>query len=316
MTRYRILSLDGGGIRGVLTAALLERIETARPGFLSKIDLFAGTSTGGLLALGLASGMAPRVIKSLYTERGPAIFADSFWDEVKDLGFAVGAQYSLDPMKAELEGIFGSSTLGDLPSRILITSFDLKDEKRGIWKPKIFHNFPCGDTDGEQTIIDVALRTIAAPTFFPVYQHYIDGGVVANNPSMCALAQALDQRVKPAHRAQRLEDVVLLSLGTGANRRFLEAANADWGWASWAIQIGGGLPPELRLPLAEILLEGHADLARFQCEQILRNQFWRLNPNLPDPIGLDAIHRIQELIDIAMSIDLEPTLSWLEAEFR
>src|SRR5512144_125229 len=125
MGYYHILSLDGGGIRGLLTAILLERLEAAVPGFLAKVDLFAGTSTGGILALGLAAGRSPAQARELYETQGRVVFADSVLDNVRDLGHAVGAQYSNGPLKRVLTEQFGDLTLGDLPRRVLITSFDL-----------------------------------------------------------------------------------------------------------------------------------------------------------------------------------------------
>src|SRR5438270_13739741 len=77
MPPYHILALDGGGIRGLLTTILLERLEAAVPGFLSHIDLFAGTSTGGILALGLASGITPTAARDLYEGKGPEVSAES-----------------------------------------------------------------------------------------------------------------------------------------------------------------------------------------------------------------------------------------------
>lgn len=125
MSSYRVLSLDGGGIRGLITAILLERLEEAHPGFLSYIDLFAGTSTGGLLALGLASGMSPKEIRSLYEEMGKRVFSNSFLDGILDLGNLIGAEYSIGPLKRELENRFGDKRLGDLPKKVLVSSFDL-----------------------------------------------------------------------------------------------------------------------------------------------------------------------------------------------
>ncbi len=100
--KYRILSLDGGGIRGVLTARLLERIAEVRPEFLGRVDLFAGTSTGSILAIGLAMGLTPTRLVALYREQGPLIFRDSAWDDVRDLWGLNGAQYST---RNRLEGI-------------------------------------------------------------------------------------------------------------------------------------------------------------------------------------------------------------------
>jgi predicted acylesterase/phospholipase RssA len=128
MSPYRILSLDGGGIRGVLTAKLLERLEMAHPGFLSKVDLLAGTSTGGILALGLAVGLAPEEIGRLYEESGTKVFANSLWDDIRDLGMLIGSDYSNEPLKQALLELMGEITLGDLQKRVLVSSFDLDND--------------------------------------------------------------------------------------------------------------------------------------------------------------------------------------------
>jgi patatin-like phospholipase/acyl hydrolase len=209
MPPYHILSLDGGGIRGLLTTILLERLEAAVPGFLSKIELFAGTSTGGILALGLAAGVTPTAARGLYEEKGPEVFADTLFDNVRDLGNAIGAQYGNAHLKRVLTEYFGEKILDDLlPNHVLISSFDLDngpDQPAALrtWKPKFFHNFAGPDSDGKERVVDVALRSAAAPSFFPVYQGYADGGVFANNPSMAALAQALE----PTTGQQNLSDI-------------------------------------------------------------------------------------------------------------
>src|SRR5262245_1918539 len=118
MAPYRILTIDGGGIRGLLTTILLERLEAAVPGFLSRIDLFAGTSTGGILALGLASGVTPNAARALYEEKGPAVFQDSLFDNIRDLGHAIGAQYGNTNLKKALTDYFGDKTLGELPKKV------------------------------------------------------------------------------------------------------------------------------------------------------------------------------------------------------
>src|SRR5262249_35502131 len=150
MAQYHILSIDGGGIRGLLSAILLERLEAAVPGFLAKVDLFAGTSTGAILALGLACGVTPTQARGLYEERGPEVFADSVLDNVRDLGNALGAQYSNGNLKKVLGDYFGARTLADIPHKVLISAFDLDNGPANpaplrTWKPKFFHNFPGPD---------------------------------------------------------------------------------------------------------------------------------------------------------------------------
>jgi len=113
MAKYRILSLDGGGIRGIVTAIVLERLnsENGLKGWLDSIDLIAGTSTGGLLALGLAHGLDIRQIRQLYEEKGDRIFDDSWLDDLIDIGKITGADYDIRNLEKELKKIFGQTTL-------------------------------------------------------------------------------------------------------------------------------------------------------------------------------------------------------------
>jgi patatin-like phospholipase/acyl hydrolase len=116
MAKYRILRIDGGGIRGLITTILLQRI-AAEPGmgnFLDNTDLLAGTSTGGLLALGIAKGLPLDRIRETYEKQGPKIFDDSWMDNIRDLGKIRGADYSIKPLKAELQNLFGQTNLGQL----------------------------------------------------------------------------------------------------------------------------------------------------------------------------------------------------------
>ncbi len=305
MSNFHIVSLDGGGIRGVLTAALLERIDNGFPGFLTQVDLFAGTSTGGILALALASGMTPAEARNLYERLGTRVFTDSFWDNLADLGQLRGAQYSNTALKEELINQFGSMTLAELPYKVIISSFDLDNEATGLgkvrsWKPKYFHNFPGNDSDGYQKVVDVALCTSAAPTFFPVYQGYVDGGVVSNNPSMCAVAQAIE----PNTGKQMLRNLRVLSLGTGFNPKYLLSDNDDWGLVQWAPH------------LISLILEGSSGLADYQCRQLLGNRYMRINPVLPLEIGLDGVDQIPLMTSLASQFDLGDAIPWVKKNFK
>jgi len=304
MSRYRILSIDGGGIRGVLTAILLERLEDQNPGFLKKVDLIAGTSTGGLIALGLASGKTTSEARILYEKHGNKVFSDSLWDNINDLGGLIGANYSIKYLKEVLTAEFGELKLDQLNTRVLISSFDLDNSPNDLgvvrnWKPKFFHNFPGSDSDGQELVVDVALRTAVAPTYFPIYQGYIDGGVVANNPSMCAVAQALH----PPTGGQLLEDIVLLSMGTGHSPQFITVQNGDWGFLHWAPYI------------ISVMLEGGAGLADYQCRQLLDKSYLRVNPVLPIPIGMDKVDQIPLLVEIAEMFDINPANEWIREHY-
>lgn len=193
MANFKIIALDGGGIRGVLTAALLNRLQEQYPGLsnpANAVTLFAGTSTGGILALGLAAGLTPAEMRDLYVVNGKVIFDATWIRDITDLGGIAGAKFDNGNLKAVLGQTFAGATLGNLKHRVLISSFQLDDGATPpSWKPKFFHNFPGSDSDAEELVVDVAMKTSAAPTYFPSYEGFIDGGVIANNPSMAALAQ-------------------------------------------------------------------------------------------------------------------------------
>jgi patatin-like phospholipase/acyl hydrolase len=306
MAKYRILSIDGGGIRGLITTILLQRI-AAEPGmssFLENTDLLAGTSTGGLLALGIAKGIPLERIRETYEFQGPKIFDDSWTDNIRDLGKIRGADYSIKPLKAELNTLFGQTNLGQLRKKVLIAAFDLDngDDTARSWKPKLFHNFAGPGNDRSELAVNVGLYTSAAPTYFPSVDGYIDGGVYANNPAMCALAQSQDKRYAPT---PALDDVVIFSMGTGKNLEYISGNSLDWGYGQWI------------KPLIDLMFDGVSGIADFQCSQLLHERYHRLSPTLPakPKIAMDGVKRIPEMIRIAETVDLTETLRWLRKEW-
>jgi patatin-like phospholipase/acyl hydrolase len=311
MSTYRILSLDGGGIRGYLTALLLERLETESPGFLAQFDLIAGTSTGSIIALALAAGRSIGEVRALYACYGRHIFHDSLFDNVKDLGSAIGARYGRKNLQKMLEEQFGETKLRDLKRRVLIASFDLdhpeaKPHLLRMWKAKFFHNFEEG-SDGAERVVDVILRSSAAPFYFPVYQGYVDGFVVANNPAMCALAQALSTT------DHKLEDLVLFSVGTGLNPRYIATEDADWGWMQWMMQVHPVSRRCYALPLIYMMWEGSVELVNFQCRQLLNGRFFRLDPELPRLVDIDDVAAMPLMKEVARKISLQELDAWVKA---
>ncbi len=306
MSKYHILSLDGGGIRGIITAVLLNRLNTDPEigDFLEGVDLIAGTSTGGIIALALAKGASPADLVELYKDLGPKVFSDSLWDNIKDLGSVLGAQYDTEPLEQELKGFLGeTTTLGQLTKSVLITTFDLDNlrpepEKR-TWKPKLFHNIG-QSSDSDALAYRVGLYTSSAPSYFPSVDGYIDGGVYANNPSMCALAQSQDERVYT--ECPRLSDVVLLSLGTGTSLTYLEGRNLDWGMGQWV------------KPLISLLMDGVSGIADFQCRKLLLDKYHRLAPVFPPgvKIDMDATEHIALMVEFANNLDISDTVSWIK----
>ncbi len=295
--------MDGGGIRGLVTTILLQRI-LATPGLeglLNSIDLLAGTSTGGLLALGIAHQTDLAEIRDLYVNKGPKIFNDSWLDDLVDLGKLSGADYDIKPLRRELQRIFGNTTLGQLKKRVLVTAFDLDNEapEKRTWKPKLFHNLAGPSNDSAVLAADVGLYTSAAPTYFPSVNGYVDGGVYASNPAMCALAQTQDSRYPPTHA---LDEVLLLSLGTGTSLQYIKGKTHDWGYAQWV------------KPLISLMLDGTAGIADYQCQQILGKRYHRLAPVFPEgvAVSLDDVSKIPYLIEFAEGVKIDTTLAWLQ----
>jgi len=307
MAKYRILSLDGGGLRGLITVRLLQQLNQSptTKGWLDQVDLIAGTSTGGILALGIASEKTLEDMANIYLKEGPKIFDDSFWDNLRDLGKSVGADYSNKALKKTLINTFGNQTLGALNKKVTIPTFDLDNEnkysKKRTWKPKIFHNFAGNDSDAKFLLSDVALYTSSAPTYFPSADGYIDGGVFANNPSMVALVQAISQRNKSKERAN-IDDIVLLSVGTGVSLSYIKGQTLDWGYAQWV------------KPLINILMDGVAGISDYQVSQLLSDRYQRLQIvfDSNETIALDDVAKLNRMSEIGSTFDVKQTRTWLE----
>ncbi len=310
MPNFRILSFDGGGIRGVLTAVLVNRLLGEYPTLLQDrpdtITMFAGTSTGGILALGMAAGLTPAQIRDLYVTNGKLIFDSSWTRDVVEIGGLSGAKYDNANLKQILRETFGALKLKDLKPRVLIASFSLDnqapDPSSRTWNPKFFHNFSGTDSDGESLLVDVAMSTSAAPTYFPSYGVYVDGGVIANNPSMAAVVQALDGRNQAGERAT-LEGIKLLSVGTGASLEYIEGQDHDWGDAQWI------------KPILNVMMDGGVGVADFECAQLLGNRYCRIEPVFPagKSFPIDDVSKIVDLMDLAQSFDLTGAVAWLKS---
>lgn len=299
MNTFRILSIDGGGIRGIYTAVLINRILKHVPGLINKTIFYAGTSSGSLLALGLAFGLPPLELIELFRAFGQEVFQNTL---VNQVGNIVGAKHDILNLRKILTPYFGAAILQDFGRNhrklVLVPTFDLDGEIDGVrtWKPKFFHNFPGPDTDAGELAVDVIVRSSAIPIYFQSYQGYIDGGVIAKNPSMAALAQALN----PVSGRQSIENIRLLSIGSGYYPRYIGGQKQDWGLGRWS------------WPLVTLMLDGETDVNNYQAMQILgEKRYHRLAPILPEPVNLDEVDKIDDLIRYANEVEIRPTVEWI-----
>jgi len=253
MSRTRILSIDGGGIKGIVPAVVLLYLEKILKQLSNKqnsrihdyFDLFSGASTGAIIIAGLLSPdkdnrpkYSPEEILGLYLENGHIIFNSSFFQEIKSVSGIVNVKYDPDGLESVFEKYFGKSELKDLLKPSLIPVYDLSRGKnyffrqqKALTSPR--HNF---------YVKDLLRGATSALSYFPPAQistvndqeHrcFIDGGVFANNPALSAYAEFR------YHNSNLLaKDTMMLSLGTGRKTTNLDCeVTANWGAAEWLYQ--------------------------------------------------------------------------------
>jgi uncharacterized protein len=215
---FRILSLDGGGIRGVFPAAFLARLEEHLEHPIGRyFDLIAGTSTGGIIAIGLGLGLSAAEILKFYVERGPVIFdqehgAVENWVRQKLRGMAnlFVTEHPSVPLRRALESVLGRRKLGESYARLVIPAWHPVLERVYIYKTA---HHPRLESDYKQPAIDAAMATAAAPTFLKPHMtesavELVDGGVWANNPIDVAAVEAIGMLGWPAGKLK------ILSIGT------------------------------------------------------------------------------------------------------
>jgi predicted acylesterase/phospholipase RssA len=270
MPSFRILSIDGGGIRGFVPARVLAHLEDLAGQSIHRLfDLIAGTSTGGMLALALtrphpAQGGKPlsaAELAHLYRTRGHEVFTAAPGRQLGTLGGLFGPMYGTAGLEGLLRDILGNAHLDHALTRVLVPAYDIERRRPALfksWKPE----------NQRLLMRDVARATSAAPTYFPPARLenpkalLIDGGIYANNPALCALAEA--QRLAPGASVQ------LLSLGTGAYPPPLASARAasGWGKVGWV------------RPLLEYMFDGMTDTVDYQARQFVGARYLRLQPQL------------------------------------
>jgi patatin-like phospholipase/acyl hydrolase len=259
----RVLSIDGGGIRGIIPARVLVAIEELANRRISELfDLIVGTSTGGIIALGLAKPQTktrPQYkaadLLDLYTKEGHRIFSRSIRHRVAALGNLNGPKFTAGGLEKVLKEYFEDAMLGQALTEVIVTAYEIEGRK-----PWFFKSRKAGlKQEFDYPMKDVARATSAAPTYFEPARiktrdpagrwTLVDGGVFANNPAMCGVAEAL----KHGNGAK----VKVLSLGTGSLARPLPYDDAkDWGLASWA------------RPILNVVFDGVSDTIDYQVDEM------------------------------------------------
>ncbi len=231
---FRILSLDGGGIRGLFAASYLAEIERRYLNGVSigrYFDMVAGTSTGGIIALGLASGMTAAEVSKIYTERGEFIFPPAkpltgWWRWLKSIR---SPRHRTEDLRNELLRVFDHKVLNDVACRVVVPCFEAEHGEPFIYKTP---HHPIYQRDRHKSLVDIALHTAAAPSYLAAVENHgykmLDGGIWANNPVMIAVVDVLaNYDIAP-------DNIRVLTLGTGDEtvklaERHLTGGKFDWG---------------------------------------------------------------------------------------
>lgn len=273
--KFRILSLDGGGLRGLTQLLILRRIEELTGKRIYELfDLIIGTSTGGILACGLTAKKNERPVLTidklidLYYKDGCKIFPtqNTFlkktWRSIKTIG---GSKWDRSGLEGQVKQYFGDIRLSETLKPIIVTSYDVENNEIIMFKSR-----RCGEWNYDLPLTDVSLATSAAPSYFEPYQLnwlgvdrvLIDGGVYINNPSMAAVAEVL--RYKYDNPNIKIEDIELLSLGTGIYSEKIKEDSASWGLIKWAKNI------------TRVMMQSTSKSVEYECEQMPFHKYLRL----------------------------------------
>ena len=293
--KFRILSIDGGGVRGLLAIKTLRQIEKITGKKVAELfDMIVGTSTGGLIACGLSVGDGKggflydtEYMERVYTEDRKKIFPpQGFFTRL--IGKYFNPAYSPRGLEEVLAREFGDKRLADCMIPIQIATYDIAGSRPIFFKTRHGVKFQ-EDEDINVKLFDVCRATSAGPTYFSPHSFYlkdrkgemsarqvncIDGGVYINNPSLSAIAEVIKHAGFYSTRTQfiALDDICLLSLGTGSTPQEITFdMSSTWGAINWV------------RPLINIMMDGVNQVTDYKVKQFLmEDHYLRVDLHLPN----------------------------------
>ncbi|MEL7489750.1 MAG: patatin-like phospholipase family protein [Pseudomonadota bacterium] len=305
MAKRFVLAIDGGGVRGMVAAVLLDALDGERRALgatgplADRFDLIAGTSTGAIIAAGLSAAhdskdgprLTPSQLRDLYRNNSRRIFPMRFWCRLPVLGRLrqfFGPLYRPDPLQGIVDEALGDANFCDVRRNLLISSYSIDPRGAAFYRGgPDYHSatLPEGVTspaDGVR-VADAVVGSTAAPTFFPPHQitdnrtdetkTVIDGGVFLNDPALLALADAV--MLWPD------DDIYVVSVGTGriVDPYPFERARS-WGFFEWLSPLG-----RFRTPLISAISDGQARAVNAQMKKLLADRYFRFDYDLERGYG-------------------------------
>ena len=296
--KFYILSIDGGGFRGAYSAYLLKRMEEAWGiDWRARFNLFAGTSTGAIIAAGLAHGQSAGSLYALYTEHGQEIFEKGWFAKLDRLGLTslLKSRYSNKKLKTCLRDIFGDTQLQDISVPLIIPSVDIGGGCVHVFKSAYDPEF---HRDPKVPVVDAVMSSCSAPTYFDPYivepYQLTDGGLWANNP---ALVAAIDAKRR---LGIDLCDLRILSIGTGKSKTCYESTTSWFcrKFLGWGIATRWG-----RQKFIDLILNLQAESSHNMLNLLFQtkdkrepDQLLRINFISDKPLLLDDPNKLQNWI--------------------
>jgi patatin-like phospholipase/acyl hydrolase len=266
----RILSIDGGGVKGVVPAIWLANLEQKIGPLHKKFDLIAGTSVGGIIACGISSGLPASQIVESFKKDSKKIFPSflyRLWSRVfRSITDGVSApKYDGIGLNTFLKNQFDDQKFGELKCFTLLPSFDVQEFKPVVFKSWVKHW-------AKLPTWEICRSSSSAPIYFPAHvideNPYIDGAIVANNPTACAIAES--------RRLWGDEEIAVVSFGTGAPKQGISIDDAlTWGAMDWATEI---------MPL---IFEGSDAAMNYIAQRMGAKHFFRVEAEFAKHIRID-----------------------------
>jgi uncharacterized protein len=274
----KIISIDGGGIKGIVGSTILQEIESRLEGPLHEhVDVLTGTSTGGLISCGLTvpneCGDPKYVTQDIidtYNQLGTEVFSRSFWHKVKTLWGVIGPKFPIEGLEEVLTEKFGETKLNESLTEVIMCTYDLASGVPVVFSSK--------DKELNQArMLDICMGTSSVPTYFPSVEakvnaqnfNLIDGGIFAVNPALSAYALT-KQRDKNAK-------VDIISIGNGNYGKTWEHKETkDWGLLEWAS------------PVSSVILDSIGDAINYQTKILCEadgGTYTRLQFDLPEELS-------------------------------
>lgn len=301
---FKILSIDGGGIKGLYSSIILNEIEKIHGKINEHFDLICGTSTGGLIALAIAADIPLKKIIDFFKNKGPEIFPSQNWlkrkfHECKQLCFST--KYNNKILKNTLNDIYGDKLLDHAKICLCIPAVDLANFRGIVFKTS--HDSEL-NRDRDISMLDVALATSAAPTYFPIVSVNnvsslcVDGGLWANNPTLVGVLEALSFFVGEGKKYNKFS--ILSIANISMDKGWKKSRNASiFGWKEKLIT----LPLNSQSKSIEDFLEITVRNKILPIEQYIRIPDPKLNKAQHDVISMDRADKkaLTAIEDVALS---------------